>query len=165
MKLVRALRHLFRVPGGARRAFTPDVMKAIGEAIGTGESRHRGEIRFAVEDALPLSYLERDATPRERALAVFAKLRVWDTEHNTGVLVYLNFADHDVEIVADRGIAQAVGAARWEAICQAMEAEFRGRRWREGAVAGICAINDALSEVVPAEGARANEMPDRPVIL
>lgn len=165
MKLARVIRHVVGARSAARRAFTPEVMRAIAEAIRAGESRHQGEIRFAVEAALPLSYLRRGAVPRERALMVFSKLRVWDTEHNTGVLVYVDFADHDVEIVADRGIARRVGAERWEGICRAIEADFRAGRWREGAVAGIDAIHDALATVVPAAGGPANELPDAPVML
>lgn len=165
MKLARTFRHVFGARGAARRAFTPEVLQAIAEAIRSGEVRHLGEIRFAVEAALPLSYLNRGAAPRERALMVFSKLRVWDTEHNAGVLVYVDFADHDVEIIADRGVAHLVGATRWENICRAIEADFRAGRWREGAVAGIVAVHDAVAAVLPATGPRANEIPDDPILL
>ena len=165
MSLVRQLRHWFVLPGAAHRAFDAPTMRAIAEAIRAGEARHQGEVRFAVEAALPWSYLRRDAPTRQRALMAFAKLGVWDTEHNSGVLLYLNLADRDVEIIADRGVAHRVGTARWEAICQAMEAEFRARRWREGALQGIARVHEALAEVLPAEGERRNEVSDRPVIL
>ncbi len=165
MSIARMLRHLLVVPGAARRAFPRASLQAIGEAIRAGESRHRGEVRFAVEDALPWSYLRRNAAPRERALMVFGKLGVWDTEDNSGVLIYVNLADHDVEIVADRGVAHRVGAQRWEHICKTMETEFRAGRWREGALAGISAVHDALAEVAPANGPRSNEVSDRPVVL
>ncbi len=165
MKLGRSLRHLFMLPHAAQRAFTPEVMQAIGAAIHAGEARHLGEIRFAVEAAMPWSYLRRNAPTRQRAVMAFGKLGVWDTEHNSGVLIYLNLADRDVEIVADRGVAHRVGAARWEQICKTMEAEFRARRWRDGALQGIALVHDALAEVLPAQGVRENEVPDRPVIL
>jgi uncharacterized membrane protein len=77
--------------------------------------RHSGEIRVCVEAGLPLSYLWRGATARERAVTMFGKLRVWDTEHNNGVLIYLLLAEHAIEIVADRGLARHVPQAQWEA--------------------------------------------------
>jgi len=165
MTLGRHLRHWFMLPRAAQRVFTPAVMQAIAAAIRAGEARHQGEVRFAVEAALPWSYLRRNAPARQRAVMAFSKLGVWDTEHNSGVLIYLNLADRDVEIVADRGVAHRVGAARWEQICKAMEAEFRAGHWREGALQGIALVHDALAEVLPAQGVRDNEVPDRPVIL
>jgi uncharacterized membrane protein len=105
-------------------------------------------------------------TPRERALEVFGLLRVWDTEDNAGVLVYLLLADRDVEIVADRGVHRRVGSGEWEAVCRGMEAEFRAGRFAEGAGAGIARINALLEAHFPRQaGDAAGELPDRPVIL
>ena len=93
-------------------------------------------------------------------------MRVWDTEENCGVLVYLLLADRDVEIVADRGIHAKVGDSGWESICRGMEAAFRERRFEGGVAAGIAKINALLAEHFPRSGgAAANELPDRPVIL
>ena len=123
-------------------------------------------MRFAVEPALPLARVLRGASPRERALEVFGDLRIWDTEENCGVLVYLLLADRDVEIVADRGIHAHVGAAAWEAICRKMETAFRAGRFTDGVEAGIAAINALLARHYPREGPGAdNELPDRPVVL
>src|SRR5258708_39150799 len=110
-----------------------------------GEAGHRGEIRFAIEAALPWSYLRRNAPTRERALMVFAKLRVWDTEHNNGVLLYVNLADRAVEIIADRGIAAKVPRATWQAICHAAHDQFRQSRIEAGATAAIEAIGAGLA--------------------
>ena len=108
MSLARQLRHWFVLPGAAHRAFDAPTMRAIAEAIRAGEARHQGEVRFAVEAALPWSYLRRDAPTRQRALMAFAKLGVWDTEHNNGVLIYLLLADRRIEVLADRGLHQRV---------------------------------------------------------
>jgi uncharacterized membrane protein len=117
-----------------------------------------------IEAALPLTRVWQGVTPRERALEVFGLLRVWDTERNDGVLVYLLLADKDVEIVADRGINAKVGAAAWETICRGMEAAFRDGRHTEGVETGVAAIADLL--VVHAPGTRGgNELSDRPIIL
>ena len=115
-KLARWLRHSIKTPQSVNRAFPPAVLRRIQDEIAEGERVHSGEIRFAVEAALPWSYLRRNAPARERAEMVFAKLRVWDTEENNGVLIYIELADHRIEIVADRGIARHVPNARWEEI-------------------------------------------------
>jgi uncharacterized membrane protein len=102
--------------------------------------------------------------PRERALEVFGLLRVWDTEHNNGVLVYVLLADRDVEIVADRGIHRHVGEAAWQRVCETMEAAFRAGRYEQGALAGIEAISALLAGAFP-RGGGADELPNRPVVI
>jgi uncharacterized membrane protein len=126
---------------------------------------HRGQLCFAVEGALPPLRVLRKLTPRERALEVFGLLRVWDTEENAGVLIYLLLADRDVEIVADRGIDREVPAGAWQAICARMEAAFRDARLVEGVVVGIEEIAALLAAHFPRVGAVANELPDKPVVL
>ena len=162
MNLKRIARHLFTFPGQAARAFPPPTMAAIEKAIREQETRHAGEIRFAVEAALDLGPLLRGQAPRERALEVFSQLRVWDTEHNNGVLIYLLLADRDVEIVADRGIHAKTGA-QWDEICRAMEAELRQGNYEKAVTDGIRAVARHLARHFP--GGRVNELPDRPVVL
>ena len=162
----RFWRHLATDYPSARRAFPEAALRRIEAAIAAGERCHRGQVRFVVEPALPLARVLKALPPRERALEVFGLLRVWDTEDNAGVLVYLLLADRDVEIVADRGIHRAVGASAWEAVCREMEAAFRDARYADGAEAGIARINALLEQHFPrGEGDAVNELPDRPVIL
>jgi uncharacterized membrane protein len=104
-------------------------------------------------------------TPRQRAIELFARLGVWDTADNNGVLVYLLLADHDVEIVADRGIHGHVGASGWEAICKGMEAAFRQGRFESGVMVGIQQIGEVLQKHFPANVANENELPDAPLVL
>lgn len=166
MRLRRLLRHLFVTPGSLRRAFPRASLDRIGQAITRAEANHSGEIRFALEAALPWSYLKRDAPARQRALMVFSKLRVWDTEHNNGVLLYVELADRSVEIVADRGIAHQVGAAEWETICRTLREHFRRGAFEAGAIAAIEEIGARLAQHFPLVGARTtNELPDGPVTL
>ena len=149
-----------------RRSFPPATLAAIETAIRDCESRHAGEIRFAVEPALRLSAVWREQGPRQRALAAFAELGVWDTAHNNGVLIYVLLADQAVEIVADRGVSsQRVPVAEWEAVCRLMESHYRSGAFREGSVAGIEAVADVLSRYPPAFPDAGNELPDAPVLL
>src|SRR5882672_5875113 len=113
MNLRRAVRHLFAMRWRVRKHFTPAVLAEIEAAIREVESRHSGEVRFVVETALDGEELWRGLAPRARALNVFSHLGVWDTANNNGVLIYVLFADRDVEIVADRGIAARVTPAEW----------------------------------------------------
>ena len=162
----RLFRHLCTDRATVRRTFPKTSLQRIEALIAEGERGHRGQLRFAVEAALPLTRVLQDARPRERALEVFGSLRIWDTAENCGVLVYLLLADHDVEIVADRGIHAQVGTAAWEAICKTMEKAFRAGRFGEGVEAGLAEINALLVRHYPCEGKPAgNELSDRPVLL
>ncbi|MEP7182751.1 MAG: TPM domain-containing protein [Betaproteobacteria bacterium] len=162
----RFWRHLATDHRRVRRAFPTAGLERIEAVIAAGEERHRGQVRFAVEPALPLARVMHGAPPRVRALEVFGLLRIWDTAENCGVLVYLLLADRDVEIVADRGIHAAVGAAAWEAVCRKMEAAFTDGRFVEGVEAGIAEINALLAQHFPRDGRTGgNELSDRPIVL
>jgi uncharacterized membrane protein len=155
---MRALRHLLALPGTVARAFPRDALSRIEQAIAGSEKRHGGEIRFAVEAALEPLALFRNQTARQRAIEAFSELGVWDTEGNNGVLLYLLLADHDVEIVADRGFNGKVGPGEWEAVCRAMEAELRAGRYEAAVLEGIAGIGRLAARAFPA--ADANELPD-----
>jgi uncharacterized membrane protein len=161
----RALRHLFTPAWVVRRAFPQRAIERIEAAIGASEKSHRGEIRFAVEGALEFLPVLRGLTPRERALDVFSLLKVWDTEENSGVLVYVQLVDRDIEIVADRGIARAVPQAQWDAICVRMQDAFAAGRFEDGAVAGLAEIGEVLAAHFPAREANPDELPDAPALL
>lgn len=165
MNLNRIMRHLSVGRASVRRIFPSRTLDAIERAIRSTEARHAGQIRFAVEAALELAPLLAGQTAQQRAIEVFSKLRVWDTEHNNGVLIYLLLADRDVEIVADRGIHVKLGKEVWEAICREMEAAFLEGHFEAGVLAGIHAVGEHLSRHFPAHGGKINEIPDSPVVL
>ena len=168
MNLLRLLRHLIAPSWLARRAFPVETLRTIEAAVKAMEQQHAGELRFVVEAGLPLSQLLHDAPARQRAVEVFSQLRVWDTEHNNGVLVYLQLIDRRVEIIADRGISARVEQSRWDAICRDMEASFRDGAYGRGALQAIESIGQLLAENFPAApggGKTANELPDRPLLL
>jgi uncharacterized membrane protein YgcG len=165
MNLKRILRHLSMGRAAVRRIFPSRAMDAIENAIRTTEAQHAGQIRFVVEPSLEWAPLLAGQTAQQRAVEVFSQLRVWDTEHNNGVLIYLLLADRDVEIVADRGIHVRLGKEVWEAICREMEAAFSKGGFEAGVLAGIHAVGEHLSRHFPARSGKVNEMPDRPVVL
>jgi uncharacterized membrane protein len=160
------IRHLFGGPWQARMRFPQASMRAIETAILESERSHSGELRFAVEATLPVAETLRGTTARARAIEVFSSLRIWDTEQNNGVLIYLLLADHDVEIVADRGVHMRVGEAGWETICKEMEARFRTGHFEAGVLLGIARITEILWQHFPAQdNINKNELPDAPVAL
>ncbi len=165
MRFRRMLRHLLTDQWSVRRALPRSAMRSIRELIGEQERRHGGELRFAIEASLPWGRLWRGQDARGRAVELFGQLRVWDTEHNSGVLIYLLLADKRVEIVADRGIHQEVGDAAWEAICGEMQQAFAAGRFEEGVSRGVVAISDLLAAHYPPVKARSNELSNEPVVL
>lgn len=149
-----------------RRHFPDDLLDAMTRAVAEGERHHLGEVRFALESRLPAGAVWSGLTARGRAEQVFAQLGVWDTEENTGVLLYVLLAEHRIEIVADRGIARRVGQAQWQAICAGMRNHYASGRWREGSLEGIAAAHALLTEHFPGDGRdNPDELPDRPVVL
>lgn len=161
----RILKHLTTPRWRVRRAFPRVALRAIEAAIAASEKLHQGELRFVVEGGLDLPQLLRGVTARQRAVEVFSLLRVWDTAHNSGVLVYVQLADRQVEILADRGIHAKVGDAPWQRICGEMELAFRAGRFREGAIAGVEAIGRLLAEHYPATQENPDELANAPVVL
>jgi uncharacterized membrane protein len=162
----RLLANLFGGWFQLRRRFPAPLLDEMTAAIAAGESSHKGEIRFAVESRLaPLAVLD-GLEARNRAQQVFAQLRVWDTEHNSGVLFYVLLAEHRIEIVADRGIAARVSAAEWDAICAHMRQRYARGQWRDGSLDGIAAAHALLHRHFPGnDKASPDELPDRPVLL
>ena len=165
-RLQRIFRHRWLDDADTRRAIPPALVEQLAQHVGASERRHTGEIRIYVEAGLPMSYLWREATPRERAIAMFGKLGVWDTEQNNGVLIYLLLAEHAIEVVADRGLSRHVDAAQWQDIVGHMSEAFRAGRYEQGLKGAVDEVTTLLVRHFPASpgAANANELPDRPVL-
>jgi uncharacterized membrane protein len=163
---LRLLKHRALDEGDTRRAISPAVVQRLRERVRASERHHSGEIRVCVEAGLPLSYLWRRLSARDRAIMLFGKLRVWDTTHNNGVLIYLLLAEHAIEIVADRGLNAFVAPAEWAHIVAGMRESFRARRYEEGLNAAIDAVDALLARHFALRDGQANpnELPDQPLL-
>jgi hypothetical protein len=150
---------------GVSRAFPANALDAIERAVSQQEKRHMGELRFAVEGGLPFSSIAHGETARDRAVEVFGRLGVWDTQHNSGVLLYVLLGDRAVEIVADRGILARAGDGVWQDICRGMEKAFAAGDFERGALEGIARTGEVLAKHFPAVGDNPNELADKPVVL
>ncbi len=162
--IARLLRHV-SADLGLRRRFPRRALSAIEHAVHEEESHHRGQLRFAIEGGLPIEHLLRGMDARTRAVDVFARLGVWDTEHNCGVLIYVLLGDRAVEIVADRGIHARVAQSEWQTICRGMQEQFARGDFEAGSLAGIRRAGELLAAHFPAHGAHPNELPDKPAVL
>ena len=163
--LSRALRHLF---AGSAGALYPEAsLRRIAAAIAEGEATHRGQVVFAVEPALPFGAALAGRSARVRAHEVFAQLRVWDTEANNGVLVYLLVADHRIEILADRGLAGRVDDAQWRHVCHAMESRLKAGEPEAAAIDAVHAVSALLAASFPRTPGEpaAHELPNRPHVF
>lgn len=165
MDIPRILRHLVLPHWWAMRTFPKPALDAIERAVAASETAHRGELRFVVEGNLPLQRLWQGQSPRERAVELFSQLRVWDTQDNSGVLIYVQLVDRRVEIVADRGIDARVGQEFWDGVCRRMEEAFRAGRFESGALTALDEITAVLSRHFPAGSRNPNELPDAPIVM
>lgn len=172
-KLKTFLRHLWLDVSDTERAVPPDLLQRLAQRVAASEGRHSGQIRIYVEAALPMSYLWRfghqDSMKeliRQRAVMLFGKLRLWDTEHNNGVLIYLQLAEHAIEIVADRGVSRHVSVLQWQAITQHMSSAFKSRQFEDGLTQAIGEVTCVLVAHFPSphESSATNELPDEPVL-
>ena len=163
----RFVTHCWLDASDAHRALGAGTLERLQERVRQSELRHTGEIRLCVEAGLPLGDLWRRVTARERAIALFSTLRVWDTEHNNGVLIYLLLADRAIEVVADRGLARHVPPGQWRDIVQGLGEAFRAGRHEQGLSAAVDRIDALLARHFPATaGAQnPNELPDGPAVM
>ncbi len=151
----------------ARRRFPAPALNVIQQAIAQSEQQHDAELCFAVESRLSFDAILAGCNVRQRAEEIFSRLRVWDTENNTGVLLYLLLAERAIEIVADRKIARRIAAEEWAPVHAAIADAFVRHDWQGGVLAGIAAAHALLVRRLPRTGAlpSPNELPDRPVLL
>ena len=160
----RCVRHLFHLPGRSKRCFPPPAMELISRAIAASEETHSGELRFVIEGALDPLQVLRGIESRQRALEVFSELKIWDTEHNNGALIYVLLADRKVEIIADRGISSKVPDSEWREICNLMLAEFSRGNFEQGALRGIDLISRKIAQFYPPRDRDTNELPNSPIL-
>ena len=162
-KLGRILKHRWHDERSAARLLHSAALDRLENQVASSEKHHSGEIRLCVEASLPLSYLWRDASARERAITMFGKLRVWDTEHNNGVLIYLLLAEHAIEIVADRGLARVVPQSHWDQVLGGMRQAFAQGQFEQGLAHAVQAVDGVLAQHFALAPGQANpdELPNR----
>jgi uncharacterized membrane protein len=162
---MRLWRHLSTTRHVAHRAFPAATLQAIQAAIGAGEAVHRAEVRVIIEAALAPGFVLRGGSTRHRAVELFTHYRIWDTEENCGLLLYINLADHKIEIVADRGLNRSIGKKEWQAVCSIMTKGFAASRYHDSVLAALAQINSLLTMHYPQIGEERNQLSDKPILL
>lgn len=176
-KLTTIMRHVWLDASDAERAVPPDMLARLTKQVAASEAQHSGEIRIYVEAALPLSYLRRlnggngqltsmAQLIRQRATMLFGKLRVWDTNDNNGVLIYLQLAEHAIEIVADRGLHARVTADEWQALVARMSGHFKQGQFEAGLTDALTQVSALLTTHFPEADVapQPNGQPDEPTL-
>lgn len=172
-RITTSMYHLWLDERDTRRTIDPAMLERLRQRVSGSEVRHSGEVRIYVESSLPVSYLWRhlrkkvpmQALARQRATAMFGKLRVWDTQHNNGVLIYLLLAERAIELVADRGLNGVVNPAQWQAMVQHMGAQFASGNFEDGLTQALAEVSTPLVQHFPAGPTpHSNELPDTPVL-
>jgi uncharacterized membrane protein len=161
----RALRHGLTSASDGRRCFPAVTLQAIERAITEGELRHRAEVRLIVEPSLTMGAAFHNVSNRERARALFAQYGVWDTEENCGVLVYVNLAAREVDIVADRHVGRLVADSEWQTICRTLTQGYAANDYHGSTLSALEQLNTLLARHYPADGSRPNQLPNQALIL
>lgn len=163
----RWLRHAWMDADSARRTLTPEGLARLEACVRESESRHRGELRLCVEGGLPWPALRQGLSARQRAIELFGALRVWDTEHNNGVLIYLLLADHRIEVLADRGLMSRVPDAEWQSLVGRLAGALREGRHEDGLRQAVAQVDAWMVQHFPPHEVHpdTNELPDAVVLL
>lgn len=174
------IKHLWLDKDDTGRLVPPVVLARLASRVASSEQRHSGQIRICIEASLPLSYLWRIGRERsllqvirERAVMMFAKLGVWDTAHNNGVLIYVLLAEHAIEIVADRGLTEHISSAHWNELVAHMSDAFRVKSYEDGLTRALDELSLKLERHFPRSSAdgllyisrHLNELPDSPALF
>jgi uncharacterized membrane protein len=169
-RLTRLVKHRWQSDDAADKALRPALLERLALQVKQSEATHSGEIRVYVEASLPLSYLWQRASTEQithdRALAMFGKLRVWDTANNNGVLIYLLLAERRIEIVADRGLNERVPPDTWQQLVQTMRSSFKAGDFAAGLTQAVEKVSALLQQhfaIAPGQH-NPNELPDKPLL-
>lgn len=169
-RIKRIFKHRWVDDTATQRVIAPDLLQRLQQRVAASEERHSGEVRIYIEAGLPLRYLWSDAPTqllaRQRALDLFSQLHVWDTAANNGVLIYLLLAEHEIEIVADRGVNGRVHPSVWPALVTRMSAAFKQAQFEDGLTNALTEVSALLVQHFPLgiNEVNPNELPDEPIL-
>lgn len=160
----RIWRHWLHPRMRVKRHLPTLALRQLTDQIGLSEQQHNGQVRFVIESNLSTSDLCHHLTARQRAQYWFAHLGVWDTEQRNGILVYVLFADHAVEIIADRGINACVSTEKWQQICAKMVTAFEHDQYIQGLSEGLEELTVLMADYFPRQLSGVNELPDEVIL-
>jgi uncharacterized membrane protein len=126
----------------AKHLFSNEQQKSILMAIREAERDTSGEVQVHIENRCKKATMD-------RAVEVFATLKMHKTKLRNGVLFYLAIEDHKFAILGDAGINAVVPHNFWESIKENMQKHFKEGRFTEGLTEGIQEAGKQLHQHFP----------------
>ena len=97
----------------------------------------------------------------ERAVEVFVKLKMEQTEHRNGVLLYIAHKHKELALFGDAGIYEKAGKEFWDAEVKKMLSNFKESLLPEGIIQCVLNIGETLHKAFPYDRTEdKNELPD-----
>jgi putative membrane protein len=87
-----------------------------------------------------------DECTRQRAENAFLEEEVFNTRHRTGIMIFISFFEHEVIVMADRGISKVVDQKEWDKIVTDLVVNIRDGKLTDGIEAGIKRCGEILLE-------------------
>ena len=137
----------------AEDSFTIEQRDSILASIKEAEQQTSGQIRLFVENKCKEDALD-------RAAFIFTNLKMHETKHRNGVLVYLALASHKFAIIGDAGIHGKAHKDFWHEIKAEMQHHFVKGDFVTGLTKGMHSVGEALKKHFPHQKDDVNELPD-----
>ena len=95
---------------------------------------------------LMINQKQLDDCTRQRAENAFLEEEVFNTRHRTGIMIFISFFEHEVMVMADRGISKVVDQKEWDKIVGDLVIHIREGKIIDGIEAGIRRCGEILLE-------------------
>jgi len=138
---------------GASNLFSQKEKDLITNAIKKAELNTSGEIRVHIENSCKVDTLN-------KAVDVFSKLKMHETELRNGILFYVAIKDKKFAIIGDVGINSNVPDNFWEEINKTVLSFFKDNKYADGLSKGIIMAGEALKKYFPHKDDDINELSD-----
>jgi uncharacterized membrane protein len=132
--------------------FTEEEKKAIVQAITDAEAMTSGEIRLHIEPKC------KSENVLDRATEVFFQLKMNETVHQNGVLIYMAHEDQKFAIIGDKGINEVVPANFWDGTKEVMREHFKRKEFLKGVLFAIRETGFHLKQYFPLQQDDKNEL-------
>jgi len=95
---------------------------------------------------LMLSQSYMDLATRKRAQSAFLEEEVFNTRQRTGIMIFISFFEHEVIVMADKGISKVVEQKEWDAIVRKIIENVKMGKITDGIEAAILRCGEILLE-------------------
>jgi uncharacterized membrane protein len=121
---------------------TKEEEREIVHAIGIAEKNTSGEIRIHIEKETSIAAID-------RAMEVFRKLNMENTQERNGVIIYVAIKSNQFAIYGDKGINEKVADDFWNCTKDIMANHFKAGNFKQGLIDGIMNAGEQLKKHFP----------------